>query len=181
MTFPIKRTLQLEKFKAIFLEVQNMFMAKSSNSKNSKRMYKIRKKREAALHAAFVKILMRSPVKGIRFFGGDKKISLTFFGERFSYRILVKREIHVGGWNKGKEGEIRIDKDLFSKQKKSFRALCVHEAIEKFVAEKYGLKVDDEAHVVATKKEEQYLKSIGGNWRSHQILVYHLWDRLNGH
>lgn len=149
--------------------------------KHKKILAKNHKKREGALRSAFVKVLMKSPVKNVKFSKGNKKISLKFFGERIFYHILVKREVYVGHWSR-KRGEIHIDKELFSKKHmKSFKALCVHEAIEKFLVEKYGLKLDEEAHVVATKKEKQYLESIGGNCRSHQRIVYNLWAKLDGH
>ncbi len=51
----------------------------------------------------------------------------------------------------------------------------MHELIEKFLVEKFGLKLDEEAHLVATKKEKEYLKSINGNWRSHEHIVYWNW------
>lgn len=152
-------------------------ISKEGKNKNQKN----HKKREATLRAAFVKMLMRSPVKDVVFSKGNNQVSLTFLGDRFYYRVVVKREVHVGGWSRRRD-EIRIDKELLKKEHvKSFKALCVHEAVEKHLAEKYGLKIDEEAHHVATKKEKQFLKSIEGNWRSHQMVVHHLWLKLDGH
>ncbi|HLC38040.1 MAG TPA: hypothetical protein VJI71_01160, partial [Candidatus Norongarragalinales archaeon] len=67
-----------------------------------------------------------------------------------------------------------IDREILGKDReKSFRALCVHEVVEKFLCEKFRLSLDD-AHKVATRKEKEYLEKIGGNWRSHELIVY--WD-----
>jgi hypothetical protein len=142
--------------------------------------WKRRRQREQALHVAFVKVLLKSPVKDVSFSKGDKKISLAFSGERASYRILVEREVYVGDWSK-RRGELHIDKGVISKGSRSFKALCVHEAVEKFLVERYGLRLDEEAHVVATAKERQYLRRIGGSWKSHQMIVHRLWLKLDGH
>ena len=105
------------------------------------------------------------------------KISLTFFNHRISDSIVVKTEKHVAEWSR-KRKEIFIDNKITSRdRKKSFKALCVHELIEKFLVEKLGLNLDKEAHIVATEKEKEYLKSINGNWRSHEQMIY--WDWHN--
>lgn len=136
--------------------------------------------REDVLRAAFVKILLKTPLKHVKFSNRNRRISLDFFGEKFSYRIVVKRERDIADWSRRRK-EIYIDKQIAEKDRffhtDSFKALCVHEAVEKFLVEKFGLKVDEEAHVVATKKERQFLKKIGGSWRSHQMLVYRKWKK----
>jgi hypothetical protein len=138
-----------------------------------------RKKRDKALRSAFVKALMRYPVKGVMFSHNYHRISLTFFGERISHKIIVKRERYIGAWSRRRD-EIDVDRHLDSRDHiKSFKAICVHEAVEKYLGEKFGLHEDTEAHEVATAKERQYLRKIGGNWRSHQILVYHVWSLMN--
>lgn len=135
--------------------------------------------RENTLHHALMRLLFKFPVKNVRFLGS--KISLEFFGHRISDKILVKGEDHVAEWSRRKK-EVFIDKRIGTgDRKRSFKALCVHEVIEKFLVEKFGLKLDTEAHVVATRKEKEYLKSIGGNWRSHELIVYWDWHRLGEH
>ena len=135
----------------------------------------LRNKKGAVLHKEFVKILLRSPVRGVKF--SKDKISLTFFGHRISDKIKIKKEDHVAEWSRRRK-EIFIDKKIScNEKKKSFKALCVHELIEKFLIEKFGLRLDEEAHLVATKKEKEYLESINGNWRSHEHIVY--WDWHN--
>jgi hypothetical protein len=135
--------------------------------------------RENALHHEFVEILSKFPVREVKFFGN--KVSLSFLGHRISDHAVIKREEHVAEWSRRRK-EIFIDKKInIQDRRKSFKALCVHELIEKFLVEKFGLKVDTEAHMIATKKEKEYLKSIGGNWRSHELIVYWDWHRLGEH
>lgn len=158
----------------------------ATKSSHRKRKNKIKNKtkaemREEALRYAFLKVLLRSPLKEVKFSKGYDKVTIKFFDNEFSYRIVVKREVNVGDWGR-KRDEIYLDKEISSKETmNSFKALCVHEAVEKILVEKFGLRVDDEAHVVANKKERSYLKKIGGNWKSHQLTVYHLWNKLDRH
>lgn len=120
--------------------------------------------------------LVKAPVSRVRF--TKTKIFLNFMGHRISDSIVVKRERHVAEWSRRRK-QVFIDRNLNgTDREKSFRALCVHEAVEKFVAETFGLTVDNEAHVVATAKEKQFLETHGGNWRSHEMMVYWDWHQL---
>jgi len=153
-------------------------MASSGNKR--KRYAAVRKRREEALRAAFVKVLMKSPVKDVRFSEGNRRVSLTFAGERAAHAIRVQREVYVGHW--GRKSGIHIDRAMLSKgRSKSFKALAVHETVERLLVERYGLREDEEAHVVATAKERQYLERAGGDWNAHQASVYRLWAKLDGH
>ena len=115
----------------------------------------IKNKRKNMLHKEFVKILLKTPIKDVKF--SKNNISLTFFGHRISDKIKIKLEKHVAEWSRRRK-EIFIDKKITSiDKKKSFKALCVHELIEKFLVEKFGLDLDKESHLVATKKEKEYL------------------------
>ena len=135
--------------------------------------------REKNLRRTFMKILSKIPVSHVRFSGS--RVSLTYFGHRISDYINIKHEDHVGEWSR-KRREIFIDKNITAKDReKSFKAICVHEVIEKFLTEKFGLHVDKEAHLVASQKEKEYLKSIGGNWRSHELIVFWDWHRQGEH
>ncbi len=135
--------------------------------------------KEVALHRAFVSILLKAPVARVKFSGN--RVSLDFFSHRIFDKVVIKREDHVAEWSR-KRKEIFVDKKITEEhRKKSFKALCVHEVIERFLVEKFGLRLDEEAHAVATQKEKEYLKSIGGNWRSHELIVYWDWHRLGEH
>lgn len=139
----------------------------------------MKKKRDNNLHHKFVKILLKYPVSNIKF--SKNRISLNFFGRRISDKITLKREDHVAEWSR-KRREIFIDKNFGNKEKeKSFRALCIHELIERFLVKEFGLKVDEEAHIVATQKEKEYLESVKGNWRAHELKVFWDWHKLGEH
>lgn len=135
--------------------------------------------KERVLRWALVRILLKTPVREVTFKG--HRISLTFFGQRISDTIRIKREDHVADWSRRRK-EIFIDKRITAAdRKKSFQALCVHEVVEKFLVEKFGLRLDEEAHVVATQKEKEYLQHHGGNWRSHELIIYWDWHRMGEH
>jgi len=134
------------------------------------------KKRIENLHRNFVKILLKWPVTDVKF--SNNRISLTFFNQRISDKIIKKRENHVAEWSRRRK-EIFIDRAFGNEEReKSFRALCIHEVVEKFLVEKFGLKLDEEAHVVATKKEREYLESVKGDWKSHELKVFWDWHKL---
>lgn len=137
------------------------------------------KKRNENLHRAFIKILLKAPVTNIKF--SKNKLSLTFFGHRISDKLVIQKEDHVAEWNR-RQKEVFIDKNFNEKEKRnSFRALCIHEVVEKFLAQKFGLKIDNEAHIVATKKEKEYLKSVRESWRSHELRVFWDWHKQGEH
>ena len=151
---------------------------KPSNRKTppKRRPSKGKTQSKSAKKKELIKALLRAPVTGIRFKG--ETITFNFMGRRIADRILLKREVHVAEWSRRRK-QIFIDRNIsgFGREN-SFRALCVHEAVEKFLAETYGLTVDNEAHVVATRKEREFLEKNGGNWRSHELVVYWDWHFL---
>jgi hypothetical protein len=119
-----------------------------------------------------IKSLLREKVKNVKI--EEDWISLEYDGEKIKNKIVTKRhEIHVGSWAKTR-GKVYVDDDLRGKNRDS---VAFHEAIEKFVAEKYGLDEDTDAHKLAEEKEEEHFKKIGGNWRSHQMKVTRIWMR----
>lgn len=122
--------------------------------------------------------LLKEPVTNVRF--SKNRVCLDFFGHRISDLVLVQTEDHVAEWSRRRK-QVFIDRGISGPDRKiSFRALCVHEVVEKFLAEKYGLNVDKEAHKVACVKEKEYLKKHGGNWRSHELIIYWVWKKLGG-
>jgi hypothetical protein len=144
-----------------------------------KKESKIVKKRIHNAHKVLMKVFMESPVTNIKFY--KNRISFNFFGYRISDRITVKRQPHVGEWSR-RVRKIVIDKNFNEKDKiKEFKSLCLHEAVERFLVEKFGLNTDNEAHPVAKKKEREFLESIGGNWKSHELNVFWDWHKLGEH
>lgn len=141
--------------------------------------FRQRTNKDKILHHAFVKILLKAPLTDVKVV--DSKVSLSFFGHRISDKIMIQHEDHVADWSRRRK-EIFIDKKVTdADRKKSLKALCVHEVVEKFLVEKFGLNLDSEAHIVATQKEKEYLRDIGGNWRSHELIVYWDWHKLGEH
>jgi hypothetical protein len=141
-----------------------------------KKESRIVKKRIHNAHKVLMKVFMESPVTNIKF--SRDRISFNFFGYRISDRITVKKQPHVGEWSR-RVRKIVIDKNFNEKGKmKEFKSLCLHEAVERFLVEKFGLNTDNEAHPVAKKKEREYLESIGGNWKSHELKVFWDWHKL---
>ncbi|MFH1588049.1 MAG: hypothetical protein ABIA76_01785 [Candidatus Diapherotrites archaeon] len=125
------------------------------------------------------RVLRKFPVTNVKF--GRKRISFTYLGQKISDKILVEWVPHVGEWSR-KRKEVIIDSLIEKKHfKKHFHSLCVHEAVEKFIAQKFHLNTDKEAHPIAKFKEKQYMKSIGGNWRSHEMIVYWDWKKRGEH
>ena len=125
------------------------------------------------------KKLLKIPVKSLRFFDG--RISFSFFGHKISDTIVIKKEDHVAEWSR-RHREVFIDKKFGKREmNKSFKALALHEAVEKFLVERCHLKLDEEAHVVATAKEKEILEKLGGNWRSHELIVYWDWHKQGEH
>jgi hypothetical protein len=134
------------------------------------------KKRIHNAHKVLMKVFMESPVTKIKF--SKNRISFNYFGYRISDRITVKKQPHVGEWSR-RVRKIVIDKNFKTKERaKEFRSLCLHEAVERFLVKKFGLNTDNEAHPVAKKKEKEYLESVGGNWKSHQLKVFWDWHKL---
>ncbi len=133
------------------------------------------KKRTRNAHRELMKEFMKSPVTNIKF--TKDRVSFDFYGHRISDRITVKKQPHVGEWSR-RIRKIVIDRYFNKKDKlKEFRSLCIHEAVERFLVETYGLNTDNEAHPVAKEKEKEFLKSENGNWRSHQMKVFWDWHK----
>jgi len=120
-----------------------------------------------------VKLLKRERVRNVQF--GKDWISLEYDEEKIRDKITIrKHEPHVGTWIKVKD-KVCIDDDL--KRKVDFKAVALHEAIEKFVAQKYGLSDDFEAHDIANAKEREWLERADGPWVDHQRRVDKVWRK----
>jgi len=122
-----------------------------------------------------VKILKEEKIKNLRI--KDGWISFEYDGERIRDKIVIKKhECFVGNWAKTKD-KVYVDDDL--KDKVDINAVALHEAVEKFVTQKYGLSEDVESHDIANAKEKEYLKKIGKSWEKHQRVVDKIW-RMEG-
>jgi len=101
------------------------------------------------------KELSKKPVSDV-WFTGDR-IRLTFDEERISNKVnVVKHEQWVGSFSR-KRPVVYIDNDVPGKYR---RSLTIHETIEKYLSEKYGLDPNNEAHFAAEEIERrEFLKS----------------------
>ena len=114
---------------------------------------------------------MMKHVKNLKF--GKNWISLEYDGHKIKNKIkIVKHEWGVGDWERSKNIVI-IDNDL--RRKKDIRSVALHECIEKYVAQKYKLNVDDEAHLIAEAVEKRHFKFIDGGWKKHQKEIEKVW------
>jgi len=119
-----------------------------------------------------IKSLLREKVKNVVI--KKDRVSLEYDGEKIKNKIVTrKHEVHVGSWAKT-IGKVFVDDDLKGKNRDS---VALHEAIEKFVAQKYGLDEDTDAHMIAEEKEREYFEKTNGKWRSHQMKVTKVWMR----
>ena len=120
-----------------------------------------------------VRILKREKIKNIQF--GKDWISFEYDGEKIKNKIIIKKhESYVGSWAKTKD-RIYIDDDI--KGKIDVKAVALHEAIEKFASQKYGLRYDVEAHDLADAKEKEFLERVDGTWVEHQRKVDKVWRK----
>jgi hypothetical protein len=134
---------------------------------------KIRKTRRGKFVKYLVRILRREKIKNVKF--GKDWVSFEYDGEKIKDKIVIKKhEGHVGTWAATKD-KVYVDDDL--KGKRDVKAVALHEAIEKYIAQKYGLRDDVEAHDLADFKEREFLERVDGTWMKHQRKVDKVWRK----
>ena len=122
-----------------------------------------------------IRMLKKEKVKRVKIKNGW--ISLEYDGEKIRNKIVIrKHEGYVGSWART-TNKVYVDDSL--KGKKDRDAVALHEAVEKFVTQKYGFPEDAESHDIATIKEREYLEKIRGDWKKHERKVHRVW-RLEG-
>jgi len=118
-----------------------------------------------------IRSLMMKQLKNVKF--GKDWVSLEYDGKKIKNKIkIVKHEWGVGDWDR-KKNIVFIDDDL--KRKRDVQSVALHECIEKYVAQKYKLNVDDEAHPIAEAVEKRYYRILDGSWKVHQKKVEKVW------
>ena len=98
--------------------------------------YKIVKKRKKIL----IETLSKKHVRHVSFNG--KMISLTYDGKRLRYKTVRRKVRDVGTWSRDNP-VVYYDKNL---DNPGVLPILIHEAVEKHVAQTYGLDVDTYAH-----------------------------------
>lgn len=92
-----------------------------------------------------------------------KFITLRYDRHLIKNKTVIRKHLGwVGHWSRG-TNTIYYDNDLV-KEPKELLSVLVHESIEKYVHDKYGLSDDAEGHYVATMVERKFARSIGINW-----------------
>jgi hypothetical protein len=107
-----------------------------------------------------MKYLPKLKVSKVKFF--NNKISLVFDGEHLENRVVKKHITSLGDWSRKKK-IVYYDKHL---KKKDVLPILVHEVVEKYITEKYGLKVDCETHKIADAIEKNFVSKRA--WLAHQ-------------
>jgi hypothetical protein len=114
-------------------------------------------------HDKLVTRLSKSTVT--KFSQGNGQISFKYDGQMHTFKVFTKPHVPwVGTWDKRKlflDDDIRYTKDIY--------CLSVHEAVESYVARKYGIDRDYTAHYIATAVEKAFARNIRQNWDDYQM------------
>jgi hypothetical protein len=110
---------------------------------------------------SIVKHLISMNALDVKFNG--KSISFRYDRHIIKNKVVVRKHLGwVGRWSR-ETNTVYYDNDLV-KQPKELLCVLVHESVEKYVHEKYGLSDSAEGHYVATMVEQKYAQQSGVNW-----------------
>jgi hypothetical protein len=110
-------------------------------------------------------------------------LSLRFDSHLLRNRIMRKHDPGIGNWAR-KHNVIYYDERL---KQPDIMPVLVHESVEKYVAQKYGLHTQSEAHKIAMAAEKNFIGDeccrqfrercthSGRCWRMHQMRVQGTW------
>ena len=126
---------------------------------------------EAKLKKKLIDDLSKKHPTSIRF--NCHRISFNYDGRHISFSVVKAKVKDVGRWSYTKP-VVFYDRNL---KPKTVLPIVLHEAIEKYVAEKYGLKEDTDAHKVASAVEKEFIADKG--WISQQRMVADAWVKTN--
>jgi hypothetical protein len=113
--------------------------------------------------------VINQDVKNVKFH--KDKVSLEFDGEKMENKIVVvPNELWVGSWFRHKPVVV-IDNDV----PEQFRpSLAVHETIEKYVCQRYGLDSNAEGHELAEEVERRWFMQQGhteDDWAEYSKII----------
>jgi hypothetical protein len=111
--------------------------------------------------------LKKGSLTEYRFTGNH--VSFKFDGQRISNDIVYKKhEGNLGNWgHRLDDNRVFIDKDI---PKRYLPQMAVHESVEQFASEKFGLKYA-EAHALANYWEKKYADKHGIDWETSQKAI----------
>lgn len=115
--------------------------------------------------------LSKRHVTFVKFNG--KFISLKYENRKLRCKAVRKTVRDVGDWSR-KSNIVYYDRNLADP---GVLAILIHEVVEKYVAQKYGLDVDTEAHRIAQAVEKEWLAD--KRWIVQAKLVTRAWVKAN--
>lgn len=89
-------------------------------------------------------------------------ISLVYDRHHLKNKVVKRHTSLVGNWSR-KHNVVYCETDL---KKEDIIPILVHETVEKYLTERYGLNVDKESHRIAEAVERNFVAS--RSWRAHQ-------------
>lgn len=92
----------------------------------------------------------------------NNHISLVFDGHHLKNKVIKRHTSLIGNWSR-KQRAVYYEPDL---KKEDIIPILVHETVEKYITEKYGLDVDKESHKIAEAVERRFIAS--RSWLAHQ-------------
>ena len=120
---------------------------------------------------------------------GNGVLSLNFNGRRLRNKVKIKHDPGMGNWAR-KKNFIYYDERI---KHPDILPILVHEAVEKYIAQKFGLRTQSEAHEVAIAVEKKFISDAcsrkyrkrcthsGRCWRRHEQRIQGWWLAENAH
>ncbi len=130
-----------------------------------------------------IKLLSAKSVTNLIYKSGH--IILNFDGRRLRYKVIMKHEPSIANWSRVRK-EIHYDEKL---GKRDILPVLVHEAVEKYVTQKYHLNTDKESHKIAQRVEKKFIsdacsrrfenkcRHTGRCWRLHESRIERIWNK----
>jgi hypothetical protein len=111
-----------------------------------------------------VKQLISMNALNVKFNG--KTITFRYDRHIIKNKVVVRKHLGwVGHWSRN-TNTVYYDSDLV-KSTKEIISVLVHESIEKYVYDTYGLSDSAEGHYIATMIEQKFAQESGINWDDH--------------
>ena len=127
---------------------------------------------------SLVKRLITMNALNVKYDG--KNIEFRYDRHLIKNRVVMRKHLGwVGHWSRG-TNTVYYDNDLV-KQPKELLCVLVHESVEKYVHDKYGLSDDAEGHFVATMVEQKFARQIGVNWNDYNWRVEFIYRKEMKH
>jgi hypothetical protein len=99
-------------------------------------------------------------------------ISFRFDNHMIRNHVMInKHEIYVGNWSRN-NNVIKVDDDILrSRDKNVLISLALHESIEKYVSQRYSLRANTEAHIIAETVEYRWATAHHIDWARYDLLA----------